>query len=150
MFHGRSRDDEEGIADLKNSGMSDSRILEFGHLEIQEKNDALAACDVFCLPSVSESFGIALIEAWHFGKPVVACDIPSSRELINACDGGLIVAQEPERIGAAILTLLRDPGRIRLTGLRGREMIKRYAANEVAAGIQKVYDALVVGALPHA
>ena len=53
------------------------------------KADALAACDVFCLPSSHESFGIAYVEAWSYGKPVICGTAPACRELVDNGKSGL-------------------------------------------------------------
>ncbi|MGH2522049.1 MAG: glycosyltransferase family 4 protein, partial [Anaerolineales bacterium] len=47
----------------------DSRILELDRVSLQEKTNALAACDILCLPSSQESFGGVFTEAWSLGKP---------------------------------------------------------------------------------
>jgi glycosyltransferase involved in cell wall biosynthesis len=48
-----------------------------------EKADVLAACDVFCLPSAHESFGIVYVEAWSYEKPVICGTAPACRELVQ-------------------------------------------------------------------
>ena len=52
--------------------VSDPRVLELPAVDLEEKTSALAACDVFCMPSMQESLGVVYLEAWSLGKPVVA------------------------------------------------------------------------------
>jgi len=53
------------------------------------KADAFAGCDVFCLPSAHESFGIVYVEAWSYGKPVICGTAPACRELVEPGVTGL-------------------------------------------------------------
>jgi glycosyltransferase involved in cell wall biosynthesis len=42
-----------------------------------------ARADFFALPSITESYGIAVSEALVAGLPVIACDIPATREVVG-------------------------------------------------------------------
>lgn len=57
-----------------------SKIQLFGHADDPTCHRLLASCDVFCLPSRerTESFGVVLMEAMRYGKPLLASDIPGS------------------------------------------------------------------------
>lgn len=48
-------------------------------------------CHIYAMPSISESFGLVYLDAWHFKKPVIAADIPAERELILGAQGGILV-----------------------------------------------------------
>lgn len=121
----------------------DPRILELGRVETQTKNDALAACDIFCLPSKSESFGIVFLEVWHFGKPVVAGETPATRELIPAAQGGMVVAHEPASLAKAIVTLLSNPEEGARMGQNGRKYARRYTSKEIGQRVERVYASLL-------
>jgi glycosyltransferase involved in cell wall biosynthesis len=105
----------------------DERILDFENASAEVKRAALDACDVFTMPSIHESFGIPLLEAWSFDKPVVAGDIPTSREIVTHGVDGLCVAQKGEAIAAAVLELLRDPELRARMGRAGRAKVAKYS-----------------------
>lgn len=86
----------------------DKRIINLGVVDDFKKVSFLKSCEIFCLPSKEESCGIAYLEAWRFKKPLIACDIPSSRELIKENEDGILVEQTPESIARALLKLLKD------------------------------------------
>jgi glycosyltransferase involved in cell wall biosynthesis len=72
------------------------------------KADALATCDLFCLPSSHESFGIAYVEAWLYGKPVVCGTAPACRELIEDGKSGLWADQDPENLAEKIVRIFKE------------------------------------------
>jgi glycosyltransferase involved in cell wall biosynthesis len=83
------------------------------------KADALAACNVFCLPSSHESFGIAYVEAWSYRKPVICGTAPACRELIEDGKSGFWSDQDPSNLAEKIVRLFRDPGQASSMGQYG-------------------------------
>jgi glycogen(starch) synthase len=64
---------------------------------------------VFVMPSHSETYGLVLIEAMAMQKPVVATDAGGAPELARHNQEALLVPpNNPERLGAAIATILGD------------------------------------------
>jgi glycosyltransferase involved in cell wall biosynthesis len=71
--------------------------------------DLLYGCEVFVLPSRSEPFGIVLIEAMAFKKPVVATTVGGIPEIIeNGKDGILVEPDNPRALAEALITVLED------------------------------------------
>lgn len=74
-----------------------------GFVQNDKINAWLNACDLFVLPSLSESFGIVQIEAMACGKPVVATRNGGSEEIIiNDKLGILVEPKDPEGLAQAI------------------------------------------------
>ncbi|GJG86392.1 glycosyl transferase family 1 [Gemmatimonadetes bacterium T265] len=123
----------------------DPRIRYLGPLSRQEKGDALAACDVFCMPSVSEILPTVYLEAWSYGKPVVGGEAPGLRDLVQGNGGGLSVPQSAADVAGALTRLLTAPVERREMGLRGRDLVeRRYAVPTVAKQLLAVYAAATV------
>lgn len=88
----------------------------------RDKADAYAACDLFCLPSAHESFGIVYVEAWSHGKPVICGTAPASRELVEDGKTGLWGDQNPAALAERILFLLRERSQAQRMGEAGRQL----------------------------
>lgn len=66
-------------------------IHDLGLVSDKEKWDAFLSCDIFALPSKSESFGISYLEAWLNKKPVIGCDIDAIKDVIDDGINGILV-----------------------------------------------------------
>jgi len=106
---------------------SASGILDLGFVPLQDKLDALAAATVFCLPSINESFSIALMESWLQGTPaLVHAGCAVTVEHCRNANGGLYFADYDEF--AATLDYLCDhPAEAAQMGRNGRAyVLSRY------------------------
>jgi glycosyltransferase involved in cell wall biosynthesis len=92
-----------------------------------EKADAIAGCDVFCLPSAHESFGIVYVDAWSYSKPVVCGTAPACREFITDGETGVWADQVPEPLAEKLITLLQNQTmRDRIGGAGKLEQVQRF------------------------
>ena len=99
----------------------------------EEGPSIMAACDILALPSVEESFGMVLIEAWMCGRPVIAADIPSTRCIVDpGVDGWIVKPFDAGDLAARILELFANPEQRAALGQRGREkVLARYTWDKV-------------------
>ncbi len=118
--------------------IDDPRVVSLGHIDEAEREDAFAACDVFCLPSAAEAFGLVVLEAWSYGKPVVVSDIPTLRERLGA-GGGLVVPREADAIAKALAALLLDSELRRVHGAIGNRIALASTWQEAARQTVDLY-----------
>jgi len=111
-----------------------------GMLLGSQKMSAFRDADVFVLPSYTENFGIAVVEAMASGLPVVISNkINIWREVAEA-RAGLVVNCDVHEISNALLTLLVDPIRGKEMGKRGRRLVeKRFTWETVGEQMVQVY-----------
>ncbi|WP_432736264.1 glycosyltransferase [Maridesulfovibrio sp. FT414] len=83
-----------------------------------------AAQDIFCLPSLWEGFGYALVEAMTLEKPVVGFDTSSNPEVVSNGETGLLVAPgDSEQLASALEKLIRDKELRTKMGKKGRTRV---------------------------
>lgn len=116
------------------------RIIELGKISDAEKVNLLSGCDIFCMPSLCESFGMVYLEAWMFRKPVLAADTETSRCFIENHHDALLVKQEASPIAKAICTLIEDDGLRRKLGENGYSKVtSRYTWQKIASKVESAY-----------
>jgi glycosyltransferase involved in cell wall biosynthesis len=83
----------------------------------------LSTADIFVLPSRSEGFSNAIIEAMAGSLPVVATDVGGNAEAVEDGVSGFIVpAEDPAALAEAISRLLADPSRAFQMGAAGKTL----------------------------
>jgi len=107
----------------------------------------LAAADIFVLPSRSEGFSNAIIEAMASSLPVVATDVGGNAEAVkDGVTGFLVPPEDPDALSAAILRLLSDPLQAKAMGAAGRNLVaERFTTEAMMNQIAGAYRSLLSG-----
>jgi glycosyltransferase involved in cell wall biosynthesis len=115
--------------------------------------ELLASCDVFCLPSRerTEAFGVVLLEAMRYGKPLVVGDLAGSGVgwvAGHGRNGVLVPPEDVEAWRAALAALAGDPARRAALGAQGAERYRReFDIGGIAARVRSIY-ALALASSP--
>ncbi|MBT2503074.1 glycosyltransferase family 1 protein [Curtobacterium sp. ISL-83] len=101
--------DVYGIAER--AGLARDRVKVLGRVDDADLAVVYDRATVFVFPSLAEGFGLPVIEAMHFGTPVVHSDDEAVREV--ASDAGVTVARNPrasypERLAQAVYQVVND------------------------------------------
>jgi glycosyltransferase involved in cell wall biosynthesis len=83
--------------------------------------------NIFALPTLADTFGLAIIEAMAAQLPVVATRVGAIPEIVVHGETGLLIpANSPEALIEAIEELGRNSERRRAMGIAGRRRVERY------------------------
>lgn len=86
---------------------------------------ALAAMDIFCLPSLRQGLGTIMLEAMALGRPVIATGVGGIYSVVRNNETGLVVPpSDSGSLAERILELLNDPARARTIGEAGRMLVR--------------------------
>ncbi|MFN8600728.1 MAG: N-acetyl-alpha-D-glucosaminyl L-malate synthase BshA [Candidatus Binatia bacterium] len=103
--------------------------------------DFLARADVLLMPSASESFGVAALEAMSCGVPVVASRAGGVPEVVeDGVCGRLLPVGDVDGMASAILGILADRHRARAMGEAGRRIaVERFDVTRIVPRYASFY-----------
>jgi len=120
-------------------------VLWPGFLSGDEKHAAFADADLFVLPSYSENFGIAAVEAMGAGLPVIVSDQVAIHREISQARAGMTVGCDISQIAAAMARLLKDSALRRSFAEDGRLLVRQqYSSNAVTRRLIGVYNQIAI------
>ena len=114
-----------------------------GQVPEDEKYAYYDACDLFVMPSRREGnsvegFGLSFLEAWHASKPVLGGNHGGVVEVIDdSVDGVIVDPEDVDAVADAVVSLVRDPSRLKEMGRRGNAKA-RWEFTEVRMADQTV------------
>lgn len=122
----------------------DCRILLLEKFDQRTKADALAACDLLCVPSRKESLGVVYIEAAYNAKPVVALNLSVLHGVIEHEKDGFLVEESASSVAEAVIKLLSNPEMSRQMGQYGKtKAMEKFNWENVKTHITKIYREVI-------
>lgn len=108
------------------------------------RSDALSlinASEALVLPSLSEPFGLVLLEAMALGRPVIATNAGGPVEIVvDGVTGLLAEPANPSSLANSLIKIVRDPEAAMEMGRRGRARYRdRFTAEAMARATFEVY-----------
>jgi glycosyltransferase involved in cell wall biosynthesis len=136
---------ERGLRERATALAQDQAVVWTGALSGQDKWDALAAADVFLLPSDNENFGIVVVEAALAGAPIVLSDEVYIAREVAAVGEATICGPDVPSVIEAIVSVLRDPDS-RDRAERARADVRAHFSPERSTALTQALYASVLGA----
>ncbi len=117
-------------------------VIFTGFIPDEQLHSYYAMCDIFVLPSFSETeaFGLVLLEAMASGKTCIASNIPGVRDVIkNGQTGLLIPPGDTKVLSQAIMHLAKDDILRKEMSQNARKDVENYTWEKCAEEIESIY-----------
>lgn len=135
---GMRRETERLIAEARIG----SRVTFLGMLDHAQKLAAFRDAAMFVLPSYSENFGIAVVEAMACGVPVAISDKVNIWREVQEAGAGLVAPTKISAVAQQIVQLARLSDAEEM-GARGRRLVEaRFGWDKIAHDLESVYRSL--------
>lgn len=126
---------EKAIEEIKDKSVFDYR----GYVSGEAKNKAFLDSDVFILPSYGEGLPITILEAFHFGMPVISTNVGAIPEIIDDSNGRIVNPGDLKGIKNAILQLCNEELLLKL-GLNCLNHSKSFTFNYFANNLINIIN----------
>jgi len=120
----------------------------FEEIKFMGKQDALvellSVADVFLIPSQSESFGLAALEAMACGVPVISSSVGGLPELNHHGETGYIAEiGDVDRMSKYIIDLLTNEKRYELFSKNARKRAEEFSEENIVPMYEKFYEKIL-------
>jgi L-malate glycosyltransferase len=112
--------------------------------KVTDPNDVLACCDLFLLPSETESFGLAALEAMALGVPVISTNTGGIPEVnVHGQSGLLSALGDVDDMARNALYLLGDEATLQRFRKQARQAAEKFDVGRVLPIYEKLYAQVV-------
>lgn len=123
---------------LEQTSLETEGVTYAGYVDEQKKDEILAKCGCFVFPSRAEGFGIPVIEAMTYGKPVLGSNLTIFEEIT---DGQIQSFELDEMLDKSIANLAEKMLYIKTSvALHGIEVSQRYKSEILIRELKMNFD----------
>jgi L-malate glycosyltransferase len=117
-----------------------ARVELLGRVDRSRVMATMQACDVYCLPSYGEPYGMTALEAMACARPVVGTAAGGLQHMVPDDGGRKVPPGDPAALAGALREVLADPALRRSMGARNRaEVEQRFAWSRVGDRLEQIY-----------
>jgi glycosyltransferase involved in cell wall biosynthesis len=125
----------------------ESELVWGGFVRGRDKLALLAEADLFVLPSYSENFGIAVVEAMACSLPVVVSDQVAIHREVGRAGAGVVVPCQVEDLAGALTRLAASADARREMGARARALARGcFSLDRMTTRLVEMYEEILRGA----
>ena len=121
------------------------RVHFLGYMATPDVSAIMRGIDIFAFPTFGEGFGLVLLEAMAWGKPVIASQVMAIPEIVLHEETGLLVPPgDTTSLAQALLRLMQDPPLCHRLGMAGQRRVERtFTVERMVQQTVCVYDQLL-------
>jgi glycosyltransferase involved in cell wall biosynthesis len=132
--------DRKSLEDLAKELGIQKRATFTGALQFSEIPSYMKAANIFGFASVTETQGLATLEAMAAGLPVVAVDASGTRDILKHGQQGYLVENNAEALAAAIKKLLSNPDRMQKFAEAAYKKAQSFNIEQMTENLLGVYE----------
>jgi len=127
-------------------GLTDAEISFPGWLDEAEKQHLLQRCAMLVLPSLIENMPVCVIEAFAYGKPVIATRVGGLTDMVEpGRDGWLVAPSDPEKLAQALNEAFTQRAELPAMGQHAREKaLCQYSPDSIGALLSSLYEEVML------
>ncbi len=105
--------------------------------------DAYAAAELFVLPSLYETFGVVVLEAWAAGVPVICGAVGGLPSFVKHRENGLFSKiDQKDSLVTHMYHLLRDEPAAKTLSENAKRDVRHYSWQHIAEKLSNIYQSL--------
>ncbi|HEY3235154.1 MAG TPA: glycosyltransferase family 4 protein [Polyangiaceae bacterium] len=111
---------------------------------VPQPEDLYRRISVYVQPSVTEGFGIPILEAMAHGRPVIASEGAGGAEVLTHGEDGFVVPRrDPDAIAKHLRWFKENPEKIAQMGFNARETAKKYTWEAVRSRYVELWQGYI-------
>lgn len=133
---------QDSIKNAFLTGVNRFRLLGW----VNNITDFYNGISVYVQPSVTEGFGIEILEAMSYGRPVIASSGAGGADVISdGIDGFVVPPRDPKAILDKLNFFDSNPNKVIEMGARAKEKSKGYSWDKIGERYEKLYTEIFNG-----
>lgn len=109
----------------------EKNIILTGYLNQYEIEEKMLNSSIYVMTSISESFGLVMLEAMNIGVPVIGFDTSSGAKELIKDTGILIENRNKEKFANTIINLLKNKKELQELSKKSKEKVANYTASKI-------------------